>query len=40
MTPAERDQAETPVPIETIADAVVELIKDDGSAGRVVVLRT
>ena len=40
MTEEERAAAETPVTIEAIADVVVELIRDDGSAGRVVVLRT
>jgi NAD(P)-dependent dehydrogenase (short-subunit alcohol dehydrogenase family) len=40
MTPEERADAETPIPVEEIAAAVVDLIADDQSAGRVVVLRT
>ncbi len=40
MTAEQRAAAETPIPVEEIADAVVALITDDGSAGRVVVLRT
>lgn len=40
MTAEERAGAETPIPVEEIADVVVQLITDDRSAGRVVVLRT
>jgi NAD(P)-dependent dehydrogenase (short-subunit alcohol dehydrogenase family) len=40
MSDAERAQAPPAIPIEKIADAVVDLIVDDQSAGRVVVLRT
>jgi NAD(P)-dependent dehydrogenase (short-subunit alcohol dehydrogenase family) len=40
MTPEERAEAPTPIPAEEIAAAVVDLIADDQSAGRVVVLRT
>ena len=40
MSDEERAAAETPIAIDEIADVVVELIRDDGSAGRVVVLRT
>ena len=40
MSEAERAAAETPIPVEDVAAAVVELITDDASGGRVVVLRT
>jgi len=39
MTPDERAAAPEPIPLEALADAVVELIRDETSAGRVVVLR-
>jgi NAD(P)-dependent dehydrogenase (short-subunit alcohol dehydrogenase family) len=39
MTPEERAAAPEPIPLEALTDAVVALIEDDGSAGRVVVLR-
>jgi NAD(P)-dependent dehydrogenase (short-subunit alcohol dehydrogenase family) len=39
MTPAERAAAPVPVAMDDIADAVVELARDDGLAGRVMVLR-
>jgi NAD(P)-dependent dehydrogenase (short-subunit alcohol dehydrogenase family) len=38
MTPAERAAAPIPVPMDEVADAVVELVRDDSAAGRVVVL--
>jgi NAD(P)-dependent dehydrogenase (short-subunit alcohol dehydrogenase family) len=38
MTPEERAAAPGTIPLDTVCDAVVELIEDDGSAGRVVVL--
>ena len=38
MTPAERAAAPVPLPEEAVADAVVELIRDDAQSGRVVVL--
>lgn len=38
MTPAERAAAPIPVPMGGVADAVVELVRDDSAAGRVVVL--
>jgi NAD(P)-dependent dehydrogenase (short-subunit alcohol dehydrogenase family) len=38
MTPDERAAAPTPIPLDTVADAVVELIRDDGRRGHVVVL--
>ena len=38
MTPDERAAAPTPLPLDTVADAVVELIRDDGRRGHVVVL--
>ena len=38
MTPAERAAAPTPIPLETVADAVVELIRDDNRSGELVVL--
>ena len=39
MTPRERAAAPEPIPLEALTDAVVALIRDDGSAGRVVELR-
>ena len=39
MTPAERAAAPEPIALDALTDAVVALIRDDGSAGRVVVLR-
>jgi NAD(P)-dependent dehydrogenase (short-subunit alcohol dehydrogenase family) len=39
MTPEERDAAPKPVPLETLTNAVVALVRDESSAGRVVVLR-
>ena len=39
MTPEERAAAPDPIPLDALTDAVVALIRDDGSAGRVVVLR-
>jgi NAD(P)-dependent dehydrogenase (short-subunit alcohol dehydrogenase family) len=39
MTPDERAAAPAPLPPEAVADAVVELIRDDGLTGRVMVLR-
>ncbi len=38
MTPDERAAAPTPVPLDTVADAVVELIRDDTRSGQLVVL--
>ncbi len=38
MTPDERAAAPMPIPLDTVADAVVELIRDDGRRGRLVVL--
>ena len=38
MTPQERTAAPPPIPLETVADAVVELIRDDGRRGQVVVI--
>lgn len=38
MTPDERAAAPPPVAMEEVADAVVELVRDDGLAGRVMVL--
>ena len=38
MTRAERAAAPIPVPMADVADAVVELVRDDAAAGRVVVL--
>jgi NAD(P)-dependent dehydrogenase (short-subunit alcohol dehydrogenase family) len=38
MTAAERAAAPTPIPLETVADAVVELIRDDERSGELVVL--
>jgi NAD(P)-dependent dehydrogenase (short-subunit alcohol dehydrogenase family) len=39
MTPAERAAAPAQVPMEEIADMVVEFVRDDDLAGRVVLLR-
>ena len=39
MTPAQRADAPTPVPMEEVADAAIELARADNLAGRVVVLR-
>ncbi len=39
MTPDERAAAPEPLPLEALTDAVVALIRDEASAGRVVVLR-
>jgi NAD(P)-dependent dehydrogenase (short-subunit alcohol dehydrogenase family) len=39
MTPEERAAAPEPIPLEALTGAVVDLIRDDASAGRVVVLR-
>jgi NAD(P)-dependent dehydrogenase (short-subunit alcohol dehydrogenase family) len=39
MTPAAREAAGPMVAMETITDAVIELIRDDAARGRVVVLR-
>jgi NAD(P)-dependent dehydrogenase (short-subunit alcohol dehydrogenase family) len=39
MTPAQRADAPTPVPMAEVADAVIDLARDDSLAGRVVVLR-
>jgi NAD(P)-dependent dehydrogenase (short-subunit alcohol dehydrogenase family) len=36
MTPAERAAAPIPVPMDEVADTVVELVRDDTAAGRVV----
>jgi NAD(P)-dependent dehydrogenase (short-subunit alcohol dehydrogenase family) len=38
MAPAERAAAPVPVPMDEVADAVVELVHDETAAGRVVVL--
>lgn len=38
MTPAERAAAPVPVSMDEVADAVVELVRDDTAAGRVVLL--
>ena len=38
MTPADRAAAPTPIPVAEVAAAVLELIADDGLAGRVAVL--
>lgn len=38
MTPAERAEAPAPIPPEAVADAVVELVRDDELSGRVAVL--
>jgi NAD(P)-dependent dehydrogenase (short-subunit alcohol dehydrogenase family) len=39
MTPEERAAAPEPIPLEALTDAVIALIRDDTSAGRVVELR-
>jgi NAD(P)-dependent dehydrogenase (short-subunit alcohol dehydrogenase family) len=39
LSPVERAQAPRQVPMEEVADAVVELVRDDSLAGRVVLLR-
>ena len=39
MTPQERAAVPEPLPLEALTDAVAALIRDDASAGRVVVLR-
>jgi NAD(P)-dependent dehydrogenase (short-subunit alcohol dehydrogenase family) len=39
MTPAERAAAPEPIPLEALTDAVIALIRDEASAGRIVVLR-
>jgi NAD(P)-dependent dehydrogenase (short-subunit alcohol dehydrogenase family) len=39
MTPVQRAAAPEPLPLEVLTDAVVALIRDEESAGRVVVLR-
>jgi hypothetical protein len=39
MTPDERAAAPERLPLEALTDAVVTLIRDDGLAARVVVLR-
>jgi NAD(P)-dependent dehydrogenase (short-subunit alcohol dehydrogenase family) len=39
MTPEERAAAPEPIPLEVLTNAVVALIRDEASAGRVVVLR-
>ena len=39
MTPDERAAAPEPVPLDTLTRAIVELVRDDALAGRVVVLR-
>jgi NAD(P)-dependent dehydrogenase (short-subunit alcohol dehydrogenase family) len=39
MTPRERAAAPEPIPLEALTDAVVGLIHDDTSAGRIVELR-
>jgi NAD(P)-dependent dehydrogenase (short-subunit alcohol dehydrogenase family) len=39
MTPAQRANAPTPVPMAEVADAAIDLARDDSLAGRVVVLR-
>jgi NAD(P)-dependent dehydrogenase (short-subunit alcohol dehydrogenase family) len=39
MSPAERAEAPEQVPMEEVADTVVELVRDDALAGRVVLLR-
>lgn len=38
MTAAERAAAPTPIPLDAVADAVVELIRDDDRSGELVVL--
>jgi NAD(P)-dependent dehydrogenase (short-subunit alcohol dehydrogenase family) len=38
MTPAELAAAPIPVPMDEVTDAVVELVRDDAAAGRVVML--
>ncbi|TWF74719.1 3-oxoacyl-[acyl-carrier protein] reductase [Pseudonocardia hierapolitana] len=38
MTPAARAAAPIPVPMDEVADVVVELVRDDAAAGRIVVL--
>jgi NAD(P)-dependent dehydrogenase (short-subunit alcohol dehydrogenase family) len=40
MNPAERAAAPVPIPMDVVADAVVELIRDDAATGRIVVLRS
>ncbi len=39
MTPAERAAAPEPIPMDVIATAIVDLIRDDSAAGRVIELR-
>jgi NAD(P)-dependent dehydrogenase (short-subunit alcohol dehydrogenase family) len=39
MTDYERARAPTPIPLDDVADAVVELVRDDTLAGRVMLLR-
>ena len=39
MTPAERAAAPEPVPMDGIATAIVDLIRDESAAGRVIELR-
>lgn len=39
MAPEERAAAPEPIPLEALTDAVIDLIRDEASAGRVVVLR-
>jgi NAD(P)-dependent dehydrogenase (short-subunit alcohol dehydrogenase family) len=39
MTPAQRAAAPAPIAMEDVADAVIDLARDDSLAGRVVVLR-
>jgi NAD(P)-dependent dehydrogenase (short-subunit alcohol dehydrogenase family) len=38
MSPDERAAAPTPIPLDTVADAVIELIRDDARSGQLVVL--
>ena len=38
MSPAELAAAAIPVPMDEVADAVVDLVRDDGAAGRVVAI--
>jgi hypothetical protein len=39
MTAAERAARPAPIPLSTLTDAVIELIRDDDLSGHVVVLR-
>ena len=39
MTPAQRATVPVPIAMEEVADAVIDLARDDSLAGRVVVMR-